>query len=516
MKRYGYISLVLTFALVGCKQKPDMSVTYPETYRSDSVLVFFGDTVVHPYSWLEAVQSDTTKAWLAVQDSLTSDYLSKIPFRAKIRKDLDSVDAYPRRQQMEKHGYAYYLFENIDSCYNLYEMDSLGNKLRFLLDINTLSKADSAMILNFRLSDNGRYLAYLFSTPKDSSGNNIRIRDVELNQDLPETIDSVQYTWIAWKDNQLYYTFFDKDSKKWGIFCHQPNSLQDADSMFLHHYCINASFSEDKRFLYLIDNSYFCIKPMDKPNSNLVYVFEKENIDGLDNIQNIGDDIYLLAYQDKYMKLNINSGKPQWDTIFSAGKGDFLSWACIVDDKIVASHLHNSYSRLYVYDMDGSNQTELPLPCIGTVRSSLIDNTTFYYDFSSFAVPSTLYRIQDIHRLEAQVFKVDNPNVRSEDFITEQIWCTSKDSTRVPFFITYKKNMQRNGTNPILLYGYGGFNNIMYPSFSPLFYSFFEKGGIFVRASLRGDGGFGKEWYEAGIKENKQNTFDDFIAVAEY
>jgi prolyl oligopeptidase len=260
---------------------------------------------------------------------------------------------------------------------------------------------------------------------------------------------------------------------------------------------------------------------MSKPNSKFRTIVEKLDKD-YSVIENFGNELYVHTNDNapRYclMKINPLAKEPKWEVVIPESETDVLRSVSVVGDKLVAGYMHNAYSVLKIYDTNGQFEIEIKLPEIGTVGSisgEKGDNEMFY-SFTSFSTPTNIYRIKDIHQPESQLYLATELSIKPSKYVTEQVWYTSKDGTKVPMFIVYKEGLKRNGKNPTLLYGYGGFNISVTPSFSISNLFFLEQGGIYAAPNIRGGGEFGEQWHKSGTKLQKQNVFDDFIAAAEY
>ena len=537
MKRIKMINwLIFTMLLivnVSCVRDRDVKITYPETMKIAHEDIYFNDTITDPYQWLESIHSDTTVTWIANQKELTFDYLSKIPFREKIRKDLTKFYNTPALRYSQL-GSKYYLTQFWSDKYSIhedsviiYEMDNLKGKTQMIVDSGKLPDIDSVKhIIYSRISPDNHYFTYMYALPQDSGRAKIRILDVKNDTILPDTINIVSgyYKWMDWHSGNLYY-YTQKKGKKWGIYSHKLNTPQENDSLILP-YSANMQFSRDRRYMFFTDRyNKLKIKSLENPASKIVSVdsFKLQRYSvNFYSIQNYEDDIYMFCnqnpLQNKLVKVSIASDKQNLETIIPENEDSILIDFYLIRDKILAHYLHNASSRLFVFDLDGNNKTELPLPSkFGSVHRIAVDDEGFIFSFSSFAFPPTHYHIANISEPKLDFLQSTMPDFDTGKYITEQVWYASKDSAKVPMFITYKKGLKRNGKNPVLLNGYGGFGVSSTPSFdhhsSRLF---LEKGGVYAVANVRGGGEFGIKWHEEGMKLNKQNVFDDFIAAAEY
>ncbi len=538
MKKLFILSTIPLLAMISCKQ--NMTVKYPETKKTDHIDEYFGVKVADPYRWLEDDRSPETAEWVKTENNVTFDYLEKIPFRNDIKEALTKIWNYPKEGIPFKAGSRYMVFKN-DGLQNqsvLYIMDGLNGEPRVFLDPNTMSKEGTTAIGSLSLSNDNKYLAYTVSSG-GSDWREIRIKDLEGN-DLPDIIKWVKFSYISWCGDGFYYSCYDapkgsalsEQNQFNKVYFHKLGTKQEDDVLVYSNMenplrYNNAYATDDERFLILdisegTDGNRLSVKPLNNAKADFIPLTDSFNYNFY-IIDNFGDDIYIMTNQNapryKLMKVNIRSGKPKWETVIPESE-DVLTSASVIGDKIVAIYLHNAHSKMYTFDKNGRQKTEIVLPEIGTVGglSGKKGQSELFYSFSSYATPSTIYRIADINApvLQQEVYKETQLNIKPSKYVTEQVFYESKDGTKVPMFITYKEGMQRDGQNPTLLYGYGGFNNSVTPGFNIINMLFLENGGIYVVANLRGGGEFGSEWHKAGTKLQNQNVFDDFIAAAEH
>ncbi|MDR3329420.1 MAG: prolyl oligopeptidase family serine peptidase [Prevotellaceae bacterium] len=537
MKKISIVSLVALCAAAGCQQ--NVGVKYPETRKVGHVDSYFGTQVPDPYRWLEDDRSDSTAAWVKAENEVTFGYLEQIPFRSKLKEALTKVWNYPKEGTPQRHGGKYFVYRNngLQNQPVLYVSDGLDGERRVFLDPNTLAADGTTAVGSLSVSNDNKYVAYTLSSG-GSDWKEIRLKDIDGN-DLPDVLKWVKFTYIAWQGDGFYYSGYDapkgsalSDQNTFNkVYYHQLGTPQAADRLVyidlqnpLRYH--NATTTSDERFLILnvsggTDGNTLAVKSPSTSGgfaqitpSTFDYEFTP--------VENFGDDLYILTNHEapryRLMCVNLkNPARPQWKTIIPEGD-DVLRTVEVVGDKLVAEYLHNAYSQLFVFDKDGGSKTPLALPGIGTLGSlsGKKGEAEMFYSFSSFATPSTIYRIANINVPAATLHKATELSITPAKYITEQVWYESKDSTRIPMFITYKEGTPRSGTTPTLLYGYGGFNISMTPGFSVRNLFFLEAGGIYAEACLRGGGEFGSEWHKAGTKLQKQNVFNDFIAAAEY
>jgi prolyl oligopeptidase len=545
------ISLPILLAAASCgsdsKPKPvfdfkPISVTYPNT-RQDSTVqdTYFGTTIQDPYRWLEDDQSDETKQWVKDQNAVTFGYLEQIPFRAKVQHRLEQIWNFEKFGTPFKKAGFYYFFKN-DGLQNqsvLYRQATLDGEATLVLDPNTFSADGTTSLQEYSFSKDGRYLAYAISEG-GSDWRTILVKNMETGEMLPDQLQWAKFTGIGWAGNGFYYTRYPEPKKgdalkganqNSGIYFHQLGDPQRADKLVHNdkkhpnHY-FGAGTTDDERFLFVsaaesTSGNTLAFKDLSKPKAVLTPVSMKFDHD-FNVVENLGDKLLILTNHGapNQRLILVNSNQPaeaNWETLIPEDSSDVLQSAVLCGGKIVCSYLHNASSALRVFGLDGKLIREVALPEIGTVgmvQGKPADALAFF-SFSSFLRPTTIYSL-DMNTLEPKIFKAPKLDFNPDAFTTEQVWYFSKDSTRVPMFITRKKNIALDGQNPTLLYGYGGFNIPVTPGFSASRAALLENNGIYVVANIRGGGEFGEKWHKAGTKCQKQNVFDDFIAAAEY
>ncbi|MDR1405620.1 MAG: prolyl oligopeptidase family serine peptidase [Prevotellaceae bacterium] len=529
--------LIPLLAMNSCK--PSVAVHYPATAKTDHVDTYFGTQVPDPYRWLEDDRSDATAAWVREENDATFGYLEKIPFRSAIREALTNMWNYPKEGVPGKYGDKYLVYKNngLQNQSVLYILDSLHAEPRVFLDPNTLSDDGTTRVGGISVSTGNNYAAYTVSAG-GSDWQEIRIKDIRGN-DLPDVIKWVKFAGISWLRDGFYYSGYDapegsalsEQNRFNKVYYHKLGTSQASDRLIygdpenpLRYHQVQAT--DDGRFLMLsvsggTDGNTLAIKPLKEPGAGFIPVTPDDFDHEFVPVTHFDDAVYVLTNHDapryRLMKVTVAGGKPRWETVIPEGD-DVLVSATAAGDKIVAEYLHNACSQLFIFDRDGKGKTALALPGIGSVGgiSGKKGENELFYSFASFAVPATIFRIADINNPAPELYRETQLNVRPGKYITEQAWYESKDGTRVPMFIVYKEGVRRNGKNPALLYGYGGFNISMTPSFNIANMLFLESGGVYAVASLRGGGEFGSAWHRAGTGLQKQNVFDDFIAAAEY
>ena len=550
-----FIFFVLSFILLlmACDSGPQKSTTQimdfkqiPVTYplsRKDTTVAdnYFGTNINDPYRWLEDDQSAETKEWVTRQNIVTNGYLSQIPFRDKLKKRLEQIFDYEKFGIPFKEGGKYYFFKN-DGLQNqsvLYVQENLNAEAKMVLDPNKFSDDGTTSLGEMDFSKDGRYLAYSTSTG-GSDWRSIVVKDLETDEMLEDKVEWVKFSGISWQGNGFYYTRFPEPKKgdelkaanKLGaVYFHQLGTPQTADKMVYSDKAhpdrsFGGGTTDDERFLYVsgwestTGNSLF-VKDLSSKAASFVTIVDAYEKD-YNVVDNIGDKLLILTNNNapNQRLMLVSPAKPEaanWQTLIPEDSKDVLQGAAICGGKIVCTYLHDASSSLKVFDLDGKPIQEVKLPEIGSVGavSGKPGEEQAFFAFTSFLRPNTIYSL-DMKSLETKVFKAPKLDFNPDLFTTEQVWYESKDGTKVPMFITRKKNIAYDGQNPTLLYGYGGFNISLTPSFSPSRAALLENNGIYCVANIRGGGEFGEKWHLAGTKCLKQNVFDDFIAAAEY
>lgn len=528
---------VILLMLHSCTPKP--SVEYPETRKDTVVDVYHGVEVAEPYRWLEDDRSAETEAWVSAQNEVTYGYLDNITFRSALKERFTSLMNYPKYGSPRKVQGKYYFYMN-DGLQNqsvLYELDSLNAEPKVLLDPNKLSDDGTVALSQTAFSKDGKYLAYSISR-SGSDWNEIYVMDVATRALLNDKIEWVKFSGIAWQGNGFYYSAYSKPvaGKEYSnvneyhkVFYHQLGQSQTQDKVifenkeFALRNC-GAGVSDDEKYLFITEtestsgNSLW-IKDLSKPNSKPQLIapgFESD----FSVIEHYQGKVYVVTnFQAPNQQLMVfdpaNPTLANWTTLIPESE-HVLESASILGGKLFLNYLQDASSHLYAYTLSGEKEYELELPTIGTVGiSGDMDENEAFYTFTSFTFPPTIYRY-DIAQKSSELFRSSEVSFNPEDYVSEQVFYTSKDGTKVPMSITYKKGMKKNGKNPLMLYSYGGFNISLLPGFSVTRIPFLEQGGIYAIPNIRGGGEYGEKWHKAGTKMQKQNVFDDFIAAAEY
>lgn len=529
--------LFIATLMYSCANKP--TVEYPET-RMDSVTdTYFGEVVADPYRWLEDDRSAETEAWVKAQNLVTYGYLEQIPFRGALKNRLTELMDYPKYGSPSKVAGKYYFYKN-DGLQNqsvLYELDSLTAEPKVLLDPNKLSDDGTVALSGLSFSKDGKYLAYSIAR-SGSDWNEINVMEVATRQLLSDKIEWVKFSGIAWQGDGFYYSAYSKPEagKEFSnkneyhkIFYHTIGQAQAQDPIIFENKDfplrnVGAAVSDDEKYLFISEtestsgNSLW-IKDLTKAGSKPELIapgFESD----FNVVEHYNGKVYVLTnYKAPNQQLMVfDPAQPQlanWKSIVPEST-KVLETASIIGGRLFIKYLRDASHHLYAYSTEGEPLHEVELPTIGTVGiSGDMDDNEAFYTFTSYTFPPTIYRYK-VAENSAELFRKSEVSFNPEDYVSEQVFYTSKDGTKVPMSITYKKGMKKNGKNPTMLYGYGGFNISLLPSFSTVRIPFLEQGGVYAIANLRGGGEYGETWHKAGTKMQKQNVFDDFIAAAEY
>ena len=517
-------------------------VTYPLTRKDTTVSDnYFGTVIQDPYRWLEDDQSVETKEWVTRQNIVTNGYLSQIPYRDKIKKRLEQIFNFEKYGAPVKKGGKYYFFKN-DGLQNqsvLYVQETLDATPKVVLDPNTFSTDGTASLGEMTFSKDGRYLSYTISKG-GSDWRTIFVKDLQNMQMLPDQLEWAKFTDLAWHGDGFYYTRYPEPKKgaeltsvnQFGsVYYHKLGTKQSEDKLIYSEKAhpnrsFGAGTTEDQRFLYITGFEstsgnvlYFkdlAGKPTDFTPVSTTFEFDFTVVDNLD-----GKLLVLTNHKAPNKRLILidpaNAAEANWQTLVPEDSSDVLESVEVCGGKIVCNYLHNASSALRVFDTQGAKLKEVTLPEIGSIGEikGSMDEPQAFFSFTSFLRPLTIYSL-DMSSLNTEVFKAPKLDFNPELFTTEQVFYTSADGTKVPMFITRKKNIAYDGSNPTLLYGYGGFNIPITPSFSASRAVLLENNGIYAVANIRGGGEFGEKWHKAGTKCQKQNVFDDFIAAAEH
>jgi len=539
-------SLILTllFAMTtpSVSQTSGSQLIYPQARRGDQVDDYHGTKVADPYRWLEDTDSADTHAWVEAENKLTFSYLDKIPYRQPIHERLTKLWNYERYTAPRQEGGRYFYDHNngLQNQNVLLVAESLSAEPRLLLDPNLLSADGTIAVSDTAISDNGKLMAYGIAT-SGSDWNEWHVRDVDTGKDLPDDIKWVKFSGASWtKDNKgFYYSRYDEPK---GASMRDTNYFQK-----LYYHRLGTAQAEDKLIYERPDNKEmgFAGSVTDDGHYLIISVWQgtspKNRLYYKDLTQNDSPVVKLLDDFDAQYQFIDNDGsvfwfqtdldaprgrviaidtrhpeRSSWKTLVAQG-ADKLEFSSVVNNSFLLGYLKDARTEVRVHDLNGAFVRSVDLPGIGTAvgfGGKRKDKETFYA-FTSFISPTTIYRY-DPQAGKSTIFRQPKVDFEASRYETKQVFYNSKDGTRIPMFLTYKKGIKLDGQNPVLLYAYGGFDISLTPAFSVPDVVWLEMGGVYAQPNLRGGGEYGEEWHQAGMKLKKQNVFDDFISAAEW
>jgi prolyl oligopeptidase len=540
--RLSTLSLCTSIMIMGttaeAQERGSLAGHYPPTKKTDHTDEYFGKKVVDPYRWLENDMSEETKNWVVEQNNFTNIYLKQIPYRDKIKGRLATLWNYVKYSAPFKEGGVTYFSKN-DGLQNqsvLYRQ-APGQQAVVFLDPNTFSGDGTSSLQGIEFSKDGSLAAYQVSEG-GSDWRKVIVINTSSRQKIDDTLQDVKFSGLSWFNNDgFYYSSYDKPkgsqlSDKTQIhklFYHKLGTPQKNDKLVFggdatpRRY-IGASVTEDQSFLIITAanatyGNELYIQDLRKPNAPIVPVAT-----GFDNEHDVvyaeKGKLYIVTNQDapnrKLVEVDAaKPGKENWKVVIPETKFPLTVSPC--GRKFFAEYIEDAVSKVYQYSLDGKKDKEIKLPGLGTAGGfrGKMDEQETYYTFTSYVQPVTIFKY-NLATGTSEVYKAPDVKFDPKQYESKQVFYPSKDGTKIPMILTYKKGIKLDGKNPLLLYGYGGFNISLTPSFSVSNLVFMENGGIYAVANLRGGGEYGDNWHNAGIKMKKQNVFDDFISAAEY
>lgn len=522
------------------KIKAQEGLSYPPAPKNETIDTYFGEEIIDHFRALEDDRSEETGQWVNAQNKLTNYYIKGVPYWADLKNRVREHFTYEKVSIPFNKGEYFFSFRN-DGKQNqsvLYRTKDAAYQGEILLDPNTLSTDGTTSINNYAFSKDGKYFAYSLSSA-GSDWNEIMVKETASGNDLKDKIQWVKFSGIAFAGNGFYYSAYKAPEKGkefsaknqfQKVYFHEIGTDQSKDKLIYEdkdnpNYTFGAQVTEDERYLILSISSSTsgnALKIKDLKNPGAKWVELVANFDNdYSIIGNNAEVLYCLTnYQASFSKLvAIDMKKPEqknWTNIINESK-DLLEGVEKSGNYFIVKILKDVSSRLFTYSLDGKMLNEIKLPGLGIVESISTDDDLdyFWYSYSSFTQPTIIYKCK-LNQPNPEVFRAPKTTFNPDDFITEQVFFNSPDGARIPIFLVYKKGLNRNGDNPCFLYGYGGFNISVTPSYKPERMVFLEKGGIYAVANIRGGGEYGEEWHKAGTLANKQNVFNDFIGAAEF
>ncbi|MFN4761968.1 prolyl oligopeptidase family serine peptidase [Gillisia sp. Q332] len=536
----GIFAVVVLFSCNDNSKNETTSLNYPETKKVDTVTNYFGTEVTDPYRWLEDDRSPETEDWVKAQNKVTYNYLDQIPYRKELNERLTKLWNYEKLGAPFTEGDYTYFFKNdgLQNQYVVYRKKDQDAEAEVFLDPNKFSKDGTTSLGGLNFSKDGSKAAYSISEG-GSDWRKILVMDTETKEVIEDTIIDVKFSGVSWKaDEGFYYSSYEKPegselsakTDQHRLFYHKLGTKQSEDKIVFggtdaqKHRYVGGSVSEDNNYLFIsarnsTSGGKLFMMDLTKEDAELVSILDNEGSDTY-VIENEGSKLYIVTNMDapnkKIVTVDASSPTPEnWKDFIpetknvlspSTGGGYFFT-----------NYMVDAVSQVKQYNYEGKLIREVALPGIGSVGGfgAKKDKEELYYSFTNYITPGSIYKYA-IEAGTSELYNKPDIDFNPEDFESKQVFYTSKDGTKIPMIITHKKGLELNGKNPTILYGYGGFNISLTPSFSIANAVWMEQGGIYAVPNLRGGGEYGKDWHNAGIKLKKQNVFDDFIAAAEY
>ena len=534
------VSVMLLWATGSFAQGLD----YPQTRKGDQMDDYHGTKVADPYRWLEDDNSAETAKWVEAENKVTFGYLEKIPYRAEVKKRLEQLYNYPKYTAPFRKGELLFFTKN-DGLQNqnvVYVQKGLEGTPEVLLDPNKFSADGTTRMGSFDVSEDGRYAAYGMEVG-GSDWQEAKVRDVATKQDLADDLKWLKFTQFAWAGKGFYYSRFDAPEKG-----HELSSKNEFQKVYYHK--LGSPQSDDElvyedkanplrgHYVFTTDDEKFAILAIEESSKgkrgNALFFrdLSKQDKAFTPIVSEITDDSYdVVDDVDGKFLVATNHGAPNGKVVLYDPANAKAPWKDVIPEKpetldsvkslggrLFATYLKDVASHVYSYSFAGGLENEIALPGVGTTsgfKGNRGDTSAFFL-YSSFNYPSTVFRY-DLATKKASVYRAPEiPGFHPEDYETKEVFYKSKDGTRVPMFLVYRKGLKLDGNNPTLLYAYGGFDIPIPPNFNSLRLALLEQGFVYASANLRGGGEYGEKWHEAGIKVHKQNVFDDFIAAAEW
>jgi prolyl oligopeptidase len=541
------LAVCLATGLTTLAQTQPPKVTYPPTKTVDVIDDYHGTKFRDPYRWMEDLESKELAAWIAAQNKVTFAYLAQQPIRAHFKKRITALWNYPKPSlpMLEAGALFYRKNSGLQAQAPLYMRKSRTAAPTLLFDPNTLWPGAEMALASVAPSPTGTQFVYALS-PRGADWQTLKVRDITSGKDLADEIEWVRFSGLSWtKDGKgFFYSRYPKPPEGrvmeaalagHAMYYHRVGTPQSEDVLIYERKDVPAWFvfggvTEDGRYLLISlaegssNNNRLYYADLGDPKAPNVTAAVTPIVeeDGAEHapLGNAGPVLYLRTDRDapnrKVVTLDLaNPGRANWKTILPEAK-ESLETVALIGGRIVAEHLVDVQSRVTLYDLHGKPQGELPLPGAGTLAglSGREDSPTIYFMFSSPLYPATVFAYDPVKKTRAP-FEAAKPPVDVNKYETTRHFATSKDGTRVPYFVTARKGLPRDGGNPTMLYGYGGFSVTTMPTYRPDVPAWLELGGVWVTANMRGGAEYGEAWHKAGMLEKKQNVFDDFIAVAE-
>ncbi|MDT0555636.1 prolyl oligopeptidase family serine peptidase [Patiriisocius hiemis] len=537
--------IAVLLLIVGCKEeskKEVITLEYHKTKKVDTVDTYFGVDVPDPYRWLEDDMSEETGNWVKSQNEVTFGYLDNIPFRSELKERLSKLWNYEKVGAPFKEGEYTYFYKNdgLQNQYVIYRYKTGEDPstATVFLDPNTFNEEGTISLGGLSFSEDGSKAAYSISEG-GSDWRKVLIMNAETKEIIEDTLVDIKFSGLSWKANDgIFYSSYDKpkgselsaktDQHK--LYYHKLGTKQAEDKIIFggteaeKHRYVGGNVTDDNKYLQITasvstsGNKLF-IKDLENPDAPLKVMANHTDNDSY-IIENVGSKLYVVTNKNapngKIVTVDASNPSeenwkdfiPETDNVLSPSTGGGYFFA---------EYMVDAVSKVLQYDYDGNLVREVELPGVGSAGGfgAKKEDAELYYSFTNYVTPGSIYKY-DIKKGTSELYRKPEIDFNPEDYESNQVFYTSKDGTKVPMIITHKKGLELNGGNPTILYGYGGFNISLTPSFSIANAVWMEQGGIYAVPNLRGGGEYGKEWHDAGTQMKKQNVFDDFIAAAEY
>ena len=532
----AFLAIIVSTANMDAKK-----IKYPQAPQDGTIDEYFGIKVADPYRPLENDTAEVTLEWVKAENAVTNDFLSKIPYRDAFKKRLEQLNNFEKvgLPSKEKDGY-YYFYKN-DGLQNqavLYRTKDLKKDAEVFIDPNHLSDDGTVALKGVYHSKDGKHVAYSISR-NGSDWEEFFVMDAATGRLLDDHIEWVKFSDVGWNGDGFFYSAYPRpeEGKEYSnaneyhnIYYHKLGTPQSEDILVfedkdnpLHFH--SAEISDDGRYLFLMTSGEgigngLKMKDLNKENSDWVMIEESQNSE-VYPLEVIDDKIYIYTSKNAPKKRLVvvdaaNPSQENWKDLLPESEG-VLTSVYFAGDNMIAVYDKDASQHAYLYDRNGNMKREIEFPTFGTVGFSTDkDQQEVFYRFNSFTYPGAIFSY-DMNSGESELLMSSAPEgFNPDEYVTEQVFYTSTDGTKVPMFLVYKKGLKKDGKNPVYLYGYGGFNIPMNPGFTPNRLLWLENGGIYAQANLRGGSEYGEEWHLAGTKLQKKNVFNDFISAAEY